>query len=421
MAFAAEAAGYDYLLAPRGAGASAELRLENSEPVDVVFDLEPTGDIADWIRLTDADDRSVEVSSVVVGIARSRSVRVELAVPSDVPNGDYTGTILIQARAADSEASEGAAADVGVGVSVPVGIEVGGTEQRVSSIADATVGRAEVGSPQRFVARVANEGNVLVDPEMTVRITRDGQPITELSTLNDYFPVDASQSGNVHADWDTSGERAGDYVATFSVQDRAGPDSVPIGQAEVAFTLDPLGTFSRSGELIGLTLITDPSTGGPAQVEAIFQNTDEIESEIILAGSISRDGVLVTTFDTVSRRVSPGATVPMIETFSDLEAGDYEVTGHINYDGLETSSRSVSFSIDATTGEVVASGDAAGSSGGSDGGGGRNGTLTLVGLAVVALAGGAIFFWMRAPKATGSHAAYGSLGSRPGPAVASLT
>ena len=94
----------------------------------------------------------------------------------------------------------------------------------------------------------------------------------------------------------------------------------------------------------------------------------------------------------------------MIETFSDLEAGHYEVIGHINYDGLETSSRSVTFSIDATTGEVVASGDGAGGSTGGDGGG-RNGTLTLVGLAVVALAGGAIFFWMRSPKAIGSHAA----------------
>jgi hypothetical protein len=180
-----------------------------------------------------------------------------------------------------------------------------------------------------------------------------------MTTAEACFPVDAGQVGELYLDWGTAGERAGDYVATFVLEDRAGPDPVPIGETEVAFSLDALGTFSRSGELVSLTLIADPPTGGPegrraggpAQIEAIFQNTGEIDTTIVLTGSISRDGVLLSTFETLSRRVGPDATVPMIETFSDLEAGHYEVIGHINYDGLETSSRSVTFSIDATTGE----------------------------------------------------------------------
>jgi hypothetical protein len=219
-----------------------------------------------------------------------------------------------------------------------------------------------VGVDQRFTAVIENRGNVQILPEMEVIITRDGTPTQTLSTEGEAWVIQADTNDTVTVTWPTSEMAAGDYTAAFHVVDNAGNEPVILGEREVPFRLEPLGTFTRSGQLTDLRVISAVALDTPIVVEATFNNTGRIDTVAILEGQLRKDGALVEVAQSLKRTILEGGTEELTVTFQLDEPGTYEVEGIVNYDGFLTDPSEVSFTVDPS-GTVTAPEASTGDSG----------------------------------------------------------
>ena len=293
----------------RGGTYSERLILENADSVDVEFALSAEGEVGEWVTFTSPEDRNEELTIVQLAAGRRLDVRLQFDVPANTANGAYTGTVQVQSRRVGDGSGDGAGAGVGIGAQVNLSMDVVGTERRAGVLVDARVDPAEVGMPGTFHATVRNDGNVQLRPVLTVAIVRNDEIVTELDTVDEFYPVDPEKQEDVIIDWDTSLQVGGDYVARFAVTDVAGGLDRAIGELDVPFRLEPRGTFTRDGVLESLELVNQPEPGGVAKLTARFQNTGQIETSAMFVGDLFVDGNLVETIESAPRSTPVGQTV----------------------------------------------------------------------------------------------------------------
>jgi hypothetical protein len=332
----------------RGGTYAESLILSNSNADgETEFRLSALGEIASWVRFMD-EDTETEVSSFVVPASERVQVGVTVVVPGDVANRDYSGRIQVTAQdVVDGADQDADGAEVGLGGFVDVVVSVSGDERRAGRVIDAFVSNAEVGMDQRFEARVQNTGNVSMQAQLDVRILRNGQEVTSLSTAGQNFPVLPEKDDAVFVEWATEEQLGGEYTAEFVVLDVAGAKPLELGSAIVPFRLEPRGTFTRSGTFDDLGLRNDPSPDGVAQVEATFTNTGEIEASAQFVGELYRDGELVATIESLERTSRPGETVVIDVPVELADRGDYQLRGKVYFEGFVTPERDVGFAVGA--------------------------------------------------------------------------
>ena len=357
----------------RGGTYQRTLRLSNTDPeLPSTFTVEATGEIAGWVTVHEPD--GPPATEFEVSPDSRLGLVVQLVVPDDAANADYEGALEVLGSVADGTDGAG----VQLGGLVNIDVTVTGTERRDGAVVDYQIGRAEVGTDQRFTAVIENRGNVQILPEMEVVVTRDGRPVETLSTAGEAWVVQADTSGSVTVTWTTSEVAAGDYTAAFRVVDIAGNRPVLLGEREVPFRLEPRGTFTRSGTLTDLRLLTAATIDAPIIVEATFANNGRIDTVAILEGRLRRDGELVDVAQSLERTVLEGRSEPLTVTFTIEEAGTYHVEGVVNYDGFLTEPLELRFAVDSA-GTVTASDGSAD----SDDSGGNGPTLVVGGMAAL--------------------------------------
>jgi len=336
----------------RGGSYSTTLILENGEASDVEFSLEPAGDIAPWVSFTEPDDRSQMLTSLTVRAGDRADVRVQVNVPNDAANGAYTGSVNVLSRSVGTSPDPGNAAAVGLGASVDVSVAVTGTEHRQGLVTDVAIDKAEVGMRPRLLARVANTGNVGIDAVLAVAITEaaTGRAVALLGSSEGFFPVDPGQQGEVFVAWDTTDQRAGDYLATLTVVDRAGGSELVLGTHELAFRLEPRGTFTRRGDLEALQVVNQPERGGSARLRARFVNTGEIETQAVLVGGLYADGELVEPIESQPLLARAGTGVVFDIAVPVRFDAQYRVEVRVSFDGEQTPMRTAVFRVGASGG-----------------------------------------------------------------------
>jgi hypothetical protein len=331
----------------RGVTYTANLTLSNtSETAANEFVITPIGAVADWVELERRDDSS-DASTVVVEPNSDVQVAVLLTVPPTAANGSYTGSLDIVSTEVDVELGAGSGSSVQIGGLVDIAVEVVGDQRRDASVGDMYVEPAEVGMLQRFNAVVENRGNVRVEPLLEIEILRDGEPVELLSSEGTMNPVFPSSSGTTFVEWDTAEQSVGTYQAEFRVLDVAGAQPVELGTAVVDFRLEQLGTFTREGTFDALVVLGAPQVGALTNVEATFTNTGRITSNAVASIEIYLDGELVDTAVSLERSTRPGETAKIVLPVPTREYGDYRLVGTVNYEGLATDPREVTFRLDA--------------------------------------------------------------------------
>lgn len=337
----------------RGATYGEHLILENGNDADVEFVLSPEGEVGTWVSFTEMGDHTRALSSVAVPAGRRADVRIQVTVPASTANGTYTGAVQVMSRRVGDGTGGGAGAGVGIGALLALSVEVTGDERRAGALVDSRVDPAEVGMPVSVHAVVRNDGNVGLRPVVRVVISRGDEVAERLDTEGELFPVDPGKQADVVVLWDTSEHRGGDYVASIAVVDTAGGNDLALGGADVAFRLEPRGTFTRSGTLQGLELVNRPEPGGVAQLEARFANTGQIETTAVFVGDVYRDGVLVRSVQSPPRLAPVGTTVDVGFAIDGVDAARWRVIGRVNYEGRETDVRSVEFRVGGDAGTTA--------------------------------------------------------------------
>jgi hypothetical protein len=365
-----------------GAGAAGDAKL-------LEFKVKSQGEIADWISFYVTGSPTPQTSFKVAKGDRLE-VRVRAKVPSEAANRPYRGSLFIEAAGIDPESLGKAGVGVGTAAQINVTINVGGTERRGAVVGDFVVDSAEVGLKQRFAAKIFNNGNVGVTAQLDVKVTREGSEGVSLTTAGKNFPILPAANGEVFIDWDTAEQLGGAYKAEFKVIDLSGVAPIILGTKTVPFRLEPRGTFTRSGEFVGLTLKNLPEAGGLIVAEAEFLNSGKIAANAIFDGEISLNGKLVKSVQSLPRTVRPGETGPINITLDSAQAGAYRISGKINFDGEVSPEKVLEFTVKPI-------GSAAGK------GGGKNGSDPLVyagGAAGVGLMGIGLFLALRKRRST---------------------
>ncbi len=318
----------------------------NISDTERVFRFESDGPAAPWLSFVDSGDRAKPVDKLTVAPRAESHVLLRLAVPGEAPNGQYTANVRVLASLAPIEQKDkGAGASVSVGAEIAVTVAVGGTQKLAAAVEDIAVDDTEVGYPVRLKATIRNSGNVLIVPEIRVKLTAgSGAAVAEKSFGGN--PVYANENRVITAELDTKNMLPGDYVARVSIT----AASLDLGSRDLRFKLLPPGTLTRQGTLERLELVNRPVPGSVAKFRAVFVNTGKIDSKATFIGELYRGSTLVKAITGVERLVPAGERASL-EVFVDVpQGGRYTLKGKVSFEGKDTESKELTFQVAGAAG-----------------------------------------------------------------------
>jgi hypothetical protein len=322
----------------------------NRETVDFNLKFITQGEAAGWVTVHDEDDPDKVLQEVIAPAGVDTRFLLQIQVPDDASNGEHRGIVLFDGTPLETEGD-----DSGMGVSIGIGAEivisVGGNQNLSGSVLGLSVDEAEAGRPPvRLRVQFQNAGNVEATPTINWQITDSAGTIMGDVSYSEAV-VGPGLIEEIISEWDSTDVPEGAYTAFVSVL----LNGEPIFQQEVPFGLLPVGTLTRSGTLESVSLEGEPVPGSVAKVLAAFTNSGKIDSLAVFAGEVYRDGQLIQTIESRERLVIVGE-LALLEAFFDVpEAGDYRVSGKVNYEGKETEVREVSFTVTAVAGSADSS------------------------------------------------------------------
>ncbi len=311
----------------------------NGGPRERTYHFEAKGDAAQWIAFY-ASDRTTALAEVTVPAHDKAQVLIRAVVPPEVPNGEYTSTVGVLTTTTTREGSDTSGAGVTLGAEVSVALAVTGTQKIDGQFIDAAASDVESGYPLRIATRLANTGNVQLNPVIDVDIVdATGQRVDHITSTDQVlYPNDDRQ---IIVEWDTTGRAIGERVGRISV--KLGP--LDLGAKDVRFNIMPPGTYTRSGELDEIRLVNEPRAGDYAKLVAVFRNTGQIETKGKFIGELYVADRLIDQLTSTEDLLLPGGTGDLELLARVPQNGTYTVKGKINYEGRETGMRDFTFTV----------------------------------------------------------------------------
>lgn len=315
------------------------LRLANDIDPSQPFQLATDGDIASWITFVDPDDRETPLTEVYDD-GNGATVLLRIEIPENAPVGPSEGLVTAVLQTPDSVG--GVAGPVGVGLAIPVRVNVTGEQILAGELLSMNMDNTEIGLPARGTVVVGNSGNVTVVPEVALEVFQGTNSVYRTSlTGSALFP---NETDEFEAVWDTAEAVVGDYRAVMSVSF----DGLDLGSREAMFELLASGTLRRQVVFTSLELVNQPIAGGLAQIEAVTLNPGQAEVTAAFVGELLRGGTVVEQFRSLDYTVRPDSSVVVPITLDIDEDGDYIVSGYFTYEEGETETQQVTFTVGAT-------------------------------------------------------------------------
>lgn len=336
----------DVTNAARGSVFYNTIGLRHSEPHPQTFQLVAQGPIADWVEFVDARDHTKMVNSITVRAATNGSAQGEvvsrISVPVNAPNGTYTGSILVTTALERPQQSASSSASVSLGAQIDVTVVVTGQQTISASLSDASALNIEVGSPLRISTMMHNSGNIRIVPQFHVVVSTGTKTVA--STTLTAGALDPAQSQNMEP---VLKEATSFPTGIYDARVSASFEDVDFGSKTFQFRVAPVGTYTRQGVLNAMKLESQPAAGAVAKINVTFQNTGEIDSTAIFVGEVKRDGVLVQAIQSPEKTVPAGQSGQLEVFVNTPKPGKYSVTGKVNFQGKETETKSLSFTVTA--------------------------------------------------------------------------
>ena len=310
----------------------------------LTYRFETVGDAAPWLSFVSLD-RATPLSEIEVAPHDTTQVMVRALVPPAVTNGEYAGIIRVLTTTSAGADAEGSGVGVNLGAEVSVRFAVSGTQRIEGQFIDAGASDVESGYPLRIQSSLVNTGNVQINPEIDVDIVDTaGNAVDHFSSADQVlFPNDRKQ---IVTEWSTTGRTTGERIARITVKYGA----LELGTKEVRFTIVPVGTFTRRGELQEVRLTNKPRAGDLAKLVAVFNNTGQIETKGKFLGELYAGDRLIEQLSSSEQLLLPGGTGELEILARVVENGTYTVKGKVNYEGRETDVQSYTFRVGAQGG-----------------------------------------------------------------------
>lgn len=318
-------------------GGSFERSLTIFNPSDMGFDvvLKTEGSAKDWIKFS-AIDGSEEIQKVYAPKKGQIPVLLRVKVPDDAANGRYTAKVVVE-----TVPGEKVPGSVGMVLQATSALEITVTDvEKVSGEVTSIVVRdTEVDIPLGVEVGFKNTGNVVVTPEITAVISRDGTVIDTISEAK--TPVRPTFTERIVVHWPNEGLAAGTYQADVTVSLRG----AVLTEEGRTFAILPLGSLTRQGELTDLGYEGALTVGKPIKITGLFKNSGSIATRARLSGEVYRGGSLVDVISGDEMTVLVFSENPLTAYYTPKEPGEYTMKTCAVFEGKTTDSKDMVFTV----------------------------------------------------------------------------
>ncbi len=318
-------------------GGSFERSLTVFNPSDTGFEVvfKTEGSAGDWIRFSGIEDDE-EIEKVYVPEKGQTPVLMRVTVPVDAANGRYTATVVVE-----TIPGEEIPGSVGMILQAKSALEITVTDvEKVSGEVTSIVVRdTEVDVPLGIEVGFKNTGNVVVTPEITAVISRDGSVIDTVSWAE--RSVRPGTTEQIVVRWPNEGFPTGTYLANVTVSLRG----EVLGKEGRTFEIQPLGSLTRQGELVDLNYDGALVVGKPIKITGLFKNSGSIATRAKLSGEIYRGDSLIDVITGDEMTVLVFSEDPLTAYYTPKEPGEYTMKTCAVFEGKTTDSKDMVFTV----------------------------------------------------------------------------
>lgn len=318
-------------------GGSFERSLTVFNPSDTGFEvvLRTEGSAGDWIRFS-AVGGDEEIEKVYVPKEGQTPVLMRVTVPDDAANGRYTATVIVE-----TVPGEEIPGSVGMILQAKSALEITVTDvEKISGEVTSIVVRdTEVDVPLGIEVGFKNTGNVVVTPEITAVISRDGSVIDTVTWAE--TSVRPGTTEQIVVRWPNDGFPTGTYQANVKVSLRG----AVLADEDRTFEIQPLGSLTRQGELTDLNYDGTLVVGKPIKITGLFKNSGSIATRVKLSGEVYRGGSLVDVITGDEMTVLVFSEDALTAYYTPTEPGEYTVKTCALFEGKTTESKDMVFTV----------------------------------------------------------------------------
>ena len=325
----------------------------NQNDFDTNILLNSTGETQSWVTFHDYNNREKPINEIFLKNMTDKPVWVKIQIPPDAENKAYRGILKATAKPEETGNINGSHSSVDLSIPVILMLNVTGDEKVNVSVGFIEIEAYEINDPAKFHVQFKNTGNVRVEPEIEILITKDDMYIDRLTGQTEYIRAPSIVEGviqHTHSmTWNTTGKISGEYNAYFNITN----NGETIKEYNETFELLPPGTLNRDGVLKEIKYVGEPTLGKLLKIISIFKNTGDIDTNAEFFGEIYLNGELIGTINSHNIMVEKYKEVTFQTYYKIEEKGEYKIVGYVLYgNGLETDVVILDFTAGLETGQL---------------------------------------------------------------------
>jgi hypothetical protein len=311
-----------------------------------IFSLRAAGAIGGWIEFAEPSAPGTSIDAMTVPAGSKVALLVRIAVPETAANGEYHGVNQYDGYTEETYRDR---KGVVFAFEQRVAIKVTGDQFLDLRVGDVSARDIEAGQLLQVRTQLTNNGNVDTQAEIALSFFRadegtgtTGSPLDEVRSKLE--PVRPGKSTTAETGWETSGQRPGNYLATYSVTLQG--ERLKSGSFE--FSILASGSLAREGRITAIQIVRPINPGGMSRADVTFRNEGEVASRARFQGEVLQEGVAIAAAESPAELlVRPGEEV-VLSAFFELAPdanGEFELHGRVQFEGAETEEASLAFSV----------------------------------------------------------------------------
>lgn len=310
-----------------------------SEPVNVSVGID--GNVVGWLTATP--------SSLVVQPGAFAVVKLVIQPPADIPNGIYSGTVLVMSGpTTPATPAGGTSVAVASAVGVVITAEISEAQRLEYRVEGAWVPDTEECRPVQLVVAVRNTGNVRERARFDINILSSGSTIKSYSWTSDEMLPTKVYNLVARVPYELEQFRCipvGSYVASFT----AWLNDALMYTGSVPFKIWERGSLTVAGAITQLTVPQTVMLGESVRIDAAFHNTGQLPVLAKLKAEIYQksmsDWRLVDTVESDEIDVNLAATETLTAYYKPGWSGDYKVKATVLFEGKSSAPAEAEFKV----------------------------------------------------------------------------
>ncbi|MGV8152529.1 MAG: hypothetical protein ACP5OG_05600 [Candidatus Nanoarchaeia archaeon] len=303
----------------RGGYAQKNLVVSLNSDKPLAISIDPKGDIADWINVS---DKKFNMTSL-------RSVKISVNPPEDIPNGNYTGYLKILTEEFAPGETGQAVSYVLASLDLALTVIVTDIETRSCLASAYSVESAEKGEDIVFSLNVENLGNTRIKPKVRADIW-DQEKISIVKTV-EFSEEEIIPTTQEKLIFKTSSNDLdiGQYWVDISALDCYSSQTLTFDVLEE-------GALKENGVILGIVVDPWVDVSETTPILVNFKNIGEKGVNAQFKGKISSGDKITQILESDIQRVEINEETNFSFYFTPKQAGKYIVSGRVFYNKKRT-------------------------------------------------------------------------------------